>query len=41
MENTIREGDVSWERLAERKEHININALGRSLCDEELYYRSL
>lgn len=29
--NTMREGDVSWERLAEKKEHINTNALGRKL----------
>lgn len=27
-ENTTREGEASWERLAERKEHININTLG-------------
>lgn len=31
IENTIRAGGVSGERPAERKEHINTNALGRTL----------
>ena len=31
IENTIREVEVSWERLGGRKEHINTNALGRKL----------
>lgn len=31
IDNTTREGEVSWERLGERKEHININTLGRNL----------
>lgn len=34
-ENTSREGEVSWERLAERKEHININTLGEKACVTE------
>ena len=39
VENTTRKGDIFWERIGERNEHINTNTQGRNLCDGGLQPR--